>query len=584
MDYELKYEGNDVILVMVNTHDSNFYVPEGVTKIGERCFEYNNDIKFVKLSSTVKEIGEYAFDNSRIKFISLNEGLEFIGDFCFCDCEFLKFVNLPGSVKRLGEGCFQNSNIDGIGLNEGLEVIGQNCFFNCINIENIHFPESLKRIGSDAFNGCSEIREIKIPASVEYIDKTSFTNCLNLNHIEVDKQNKVYDSRNHCNMIILTKKNRIISSCNKSIIPDSIKYLKANSFTSLKFRKLVIPNSVKRIEKFTFKECDIEELVIGANVEYIDKKAFDRCFYIKKIIVDKNNKVYMGSKENNAIIEKETCTLIRALDTYKIEPYIKTIASYAFYGLNIDIIYIPYNVECIQEEAFMSCNINKMIFGDGMYNLEFNCFGNSDIYYLELCGKVNIDNLSSILDNIVTLIAPEIEYFDAYYLGAITNIFKDKDTYRKYLPLLDLGYNVFDIDPVMNIDLLNEYENIFDMNAAELFYKHLYRVLCTQDIADLDCSYLKAYSIIGYLENPDFYNLLDMNNILRGMNDIIYDTIYEDGKMDNVIDYIVQYDLITKQNKDYILRYFDEYNNVENKAIILEKIKELNINIDTFDF
>jgi len=97
---------SDMKNYMTNLRELTLY--EGLTKIGVRGFAGNN-IKDIKIPSTVKEIGKYAFSTKNYLMdectLTLPEGLTTIGDYAFRN-KVIKSVVLPSTVTKLYKNTF----------------------------------------------------------------------------------------------------------------------------------------------------------------------------------------------------------------------------------------------------------------------------------------------------------------------------------------------------------------------------------------------------------------------------------------------------------------------------------------------
>ena len=84
--------------------------------------------------------------------------------------------------------------------------------------------EDIERIASLAFNYSSrKFKNLYIPKNVRFIEKHTFASCEdNIESIVVDKDNPIFDSRDNCNSIILTKENLMIAQSKKTVIPDGV--------------------------------------------------------------------------------------------------------------------------------------------------------------------------------------------------------------------------------------------------------------------------------------------------------------------------------------------------------------------------
>ena len=66
--------------------NGNCIIPEGVTKIGNKCFDECSELTNISLPTTLIEIGEDAFSNTNITTIIIPEGITKIGNKCFYYC------------------------------------------------------------------------------------------------------------------------------------------------------------------------------------------------------------------------------------------------------------------------------------------------------------------------------------------------------------------------------------------------------------------------------------------------------------------------------------------------------------------
>ena len=120
---------DEVYLLSYNGNETTVTVPEGVTFIYTQAFN-NSEVTKLILSSTVKEIGAYAFyENYDIKEVVANEGLEKIGYQAF-RYSSLTTINIPSTVTSVGEQAFNGSNLTGtVAIGENLTTIGYRAFY-----------------------------------------------------------------------------------------------------------------------------------------------------------------------------------------------------------------------------------------------------------------------------------------------------------------------------------------------------------------------------------------------------------------------------------------------------------------------
>lgn len=111
---------------------TNYNIPESVTSIAKKAFEYS------------KNLSE----------ITIPYGVETIDDYVFSACENLVSADLPQSVTS----------------------IGKSAFAGCVKLKSVNLPQSLTKIGQSAFSFCASLKSINFPQSVTSIDSLAFKN------------------------------------------------------------------------------------------------------------------------------------------------------------------------------------------------------------------------------------------------------------------------------------------------------------------------------------------------------------------------------------------------------------------------
>ena len=175
--------GRDVVKEYpLEIENGNCVVPEGITKIGDNCFDGCFQITNIILPSTLKEIGREAFVLTNITYIIIPEGITRIRIETFKNCTSLTNIILPSTLKNIEAVAFADTNIITIIIPEGVTRIGFGCFKNCSQLTNITLPTSLKEINSMAFKN-TKITSILIPINVTKMDSICFEGCDQLEEI-----------------------------------------------------------------------------------------------------------------------------------------------------------------------------------------------------------------------------------------------------------------------------------------------------------------------------------------------------------------------------------------------------------------
>ena len=226
-------------------------IPGTVKTIGEEAFYCCTTLKSVVLGNGIEKIERDAFNSTGLVALEIPGSVKSIGYYAFSNNTGLKTVNIPGSVKKIGEYAFYNCrSLTNVTLNEGVELIGTWAFFY------------------------SAITSVSIPRSVKEIGINPFLACYNLVSIQVESGNPYYDSRGNCNAIIETAKNKLITGCKNTVIPEDVSIIGEASFDNVA-EDLVIPNQVTIIGKEAFANSNnLTTLTIGKNVSFIGAKNF----------------------------------------------------------------------------------------------------------------------------------------------------------------------------------------------------------------------------------------------------------------------------------------------------------------------
>ena len=230
-----------------------------------------------------------------------------------------------------------NTYENGIGrltFDADVTAIGAEAFYKSTSLIEIKFPNGIKSIGECAFSSCTSLTSVTIPDSVTSIGEGAFRRCGSLMGIVVSEGNAIYDSRNHCNAIIVTETNTLIAGCGETIIPDSVTSIGEGAFlgcTSL--ASITIPNSVTWIGRYAFSDCT-GELVVDSKVIEKDYESIS----------------WDTERADNYWIHDSNFTKLTIGNS------IKTIGVLAFANCSsLTSITIPYNVTSIGDRAFKGC-------------------------------------------------------------------------------------------------------------------------------------------------------------------------------------------------------------------------------------
>ena len=399
-------------------------IPDSVTYIGEGAFLACNSLESITLPFVGEEADGtgathfgYIFsasdysDNGRcvpenLKEVIITGGAK-IGYSAFYNCTSLESITLPFvGEKEDGTGATHFGYIFGASDYSNNEkylpyklkevvitggIIGSYAFNHCDTLKSITIADSIESIGNYAFFGCTSLESMNIPSSVISIGYCIFGHCISLNKITVDQQNKIYDSRDNCNAIIESSRNRLMAGCRNTIIPLSVTKIEGFAFYNCgSLESMIIPKSITRIGGYAFFACySLESITIPDSVTSIGPNAFELCFSLDKVYYDGiiENWCHIsleGAYSNpmefaNNIYMKDNNNEYYEVTEIEIPNTITSIGNYQFWGFkNITKITIPNSVTSIGKEAFAYCvSLKSIVIPLSVINVEdcvfYNC-------------------------------------------------------------------------------------------------------------------------------------------------------------------------------------------------------------------
>lgn len=275
----------DIVIPSQISYNGNTY---SVTSI-DAAFMGCAGLTSVTIPNSVTAIGQGAFQECLdLKNVIIPNSITSIGSGAFRDCVNLTDVTIPNSVTSIGSSAFRAcKNLKKIIIPNSVTSIDEYAFSDCDNLGSIILSENLTTIGSNSFSYCLGLKSITIPKSVLSIGDGAFSCCENIESIVVDSENSKYDSRNNCNAIIETYRNRLILGCKTTVIPQNINMIGPYAFACCSdLKDLYIPNSVRYIEYGAFQGCNgFRTFNIGDNVEHIGSGAFSECEALLSITI-----------------------------------------------------------------------------------------------------------------------------------------------------------------------------------------------------------------------------------------------------------------------------------------------------------
>ncbi len=133
-------------------------LPQNIVKIPDFCFK-DSSLKEIQMNDEITEIGKYAFENTKISTLTLPSELITIKDNAFCSCQNIRYVKFNDKLEELGDCAFNYcSNLIKVDTNQGLKSIGGYCFENSGKLEFILIPKTVTFLsGYVPFRGCNSL-------------------------------------------------------------------------------------------------------------------------------------------------------------------------------------------------------------------------------------------------------------------------------------------------------------------------------------------------------------------------------------------------------------------------------------------
>ena len=235
------YDGDMEIPMIVKDSDEEYAESYRVIGVDDRAF-MKASVKTIKLPSSIESIGNYAFNKSKLKSITIPIGnLKNIGNHAFSET-FLEEVVLPTNVKSIGRCAFANcKELVKVVLKDGIIALGDSAFFQCSKLKDCHVPTSLTKIEDYTFCGCTNLQDIALSDNIKMIGENAFAFCVSLSSLE---------------------------------LPSSLRIIKAYAFAHSGIMDIVIPDKVKVISRGTFYDSQLRNIILPETLETIETDAF----------------------------------------------------------------------------------------------------------------------------------------------------------------------------------------------------------------------------------------------------------------------------------------------------------------------
>ena len=284
------YNPTDIVVPQEVEADGKTYT---VTAIGDKPFW--NPVKSVQLPSTIRRIGNEAFQDSELTEIVLPDDIEEIGDYAFYASFDLTKVVFPKNVKQLkiGSHAFSSCWLEELDLPEGLTEIGEGAF-DGTQITTLTIPSTVKALRKYCFVDCNNLKTVTIPEGVEYIGTFAFGNT-GLESVVIPSTVKEMGAYPFCT-----------SQITSLTIPATLTRWPEGFFTGTKIESIEIPEGVTEIGDRCFQSCDkLKYIKLPSSVKKIGENIVEGCSSLVTLSIPSGVEVMTGAPAlpDNATLE-----------------------------------------------------------------------------------------------------------------------------------------------------------------------------------------------------------------------------------------------------------------------------------------
>ncbi len=244
---------------------SSVVIPEGCVKIDNEAFCFLGDLVpsvKVTLPSTLRVIGDRAFEEAHVTQINFPEGLVSIGETAF-EGSFLSSITLPSSLKSLGAGAFGHSQ-------KLSQVSWSGHTFSAKEIETYFFNTPFQYTAAAGGDTVPDTSSGEDPDSSEEPDSGK----------DLDSSSPSSDFVIENGVLV-----EYTGSDTTVTVPAGITAIGEGAFAQQRFiTRIILPAGVTRIEEQAFQHCSsLSQVILPTGLEYIGPQAFGNCILLKSI-------------------------------------------------------------------------------------------------------------------------------------------------------------------------------------------------------------------------------------------------------------------------------------------------------------
>ncbi|MBR3737458.1 MAG: leucine-rich repeat protein, partial [Eubacterium sp.] len=264
-------------------------ISKNVSEIGFDVFVGCNKLNTIIFADgvSIDTLNETFYDAKSIKTVLFGKNVNIRRLIATFSNSSIERIELPDTIKVMGYA-FKETPLKSIKLNEGLDAIGSECFYKT-ELEKIVLPSSVNSIMNQAFAYCDKLNYINV-GNTKRISAGAFFKCYSLESIDLTGVYSVaYDAFQDCDNLkkfYFTKE-------------EKEEYIAENEFQGNEILEtVVIGNGITQIREKAFADCsNLETALIASGVETIEDTAFDNCEKLT-ILCQANSNAMLYAQKN----------------------------------------------------------------------------------------------------------------------------------------------------------------------------------------------------------------------------------------------------------------------------------------------
>ena len=368
--------------------DSSFYgctslaeivIPDSCTYLGKYAFYGCTSLETASIGILVPDVNEYTFYNcNSLASVVLGISVETIGDYAFYNNAITR-VTTPTTLKSIGNYAYENCNdLTKVTLRNGFETIGDGAFKDSSSLNSINIVSSIKEIGSYAFYGCSSLTSTTIPTLVSEINDYTYAYCTSLTTVTV-------------NGSIMRIGNKAfyrdaLTSFDFGNVLQTIGY---DAFAYNQMSSIVLPDSINYLGEQAFDKCNnLADISLPDDIAFVGVYAFPRNINAQTFTIRYNT----GSISSYLLFNTDSCKIIISEGITDIGDYafafnerlseivfpstLINVGNYAFYeNRSYSQIVLPSNTKTLGDYAFArGYTLSLIKLPDSITSIGANCF------------------------------------------------------------------------------------------------------------------------------------------------------------------------------------------------------------------